>query len=289
MGAEMPSGEIQKPLEAMTEHEHIKPDETSIEIARHGGPWTQEKGHPNAGLINTEALPENIETIKKKVEAMRIDPDTFVAIFCSSTAFDGEGQRAVQTAGLYREAILEDFKKHGTDDDHLLSFSEQEGGEVRQSERIGEWNGWNVDATWFALVGGRDEYGTPDPMVTGYETHRERLDAINKGDLRQLSERVGVETPEEMGENLQKFLRDVGAYATFWHAENPGKKLQVVIVTHGERIRKFKDIFIGGEDFDPKPNEGMTLNIDKEGITTLEFQGQTLPIDIDNLPDSLEK
>ena len=60
------------------------------------------------------------------------------------------------------------------------------------------------------------------------------------------------------------------------------------MVTHGERIRKFKDMALGGEDFDPKPNQGFTLNIDKEGETTIEIDGQTLEVDIDN-PLSKEK
>ncbi len=284
------------------EIEHIKPDCSSIEITRHGGSWDQtEKGSDeNAGLIKKELLEDNIAEIKAKVAGMNVDADTYTAIFSSDVAYregdlpeeergKGKTSRALQTAELYRSAFLEEYSKLGLPtDEHMIKFSSTEGGDVRKSPRISEWDGWNVDATWFALAGGRNEYGEEDPTVLGYPTHRERLDAINNGDLTELSKRVGTETPEEMGENLKKFLHDIGSWATFWHEANPGKKLQVVVVTHGERIRKFKDMALGGEDFDPKPNQGFTLNIDKEGETTIEIDGQTLEVDIDN-PLSKEK
>lgn len=274
MGPEASRGqEFQATVES-AEAEKLLPDETAITVARHGGSWLMGRGE-GEGLIKEEELPRNIEEIKAKVADLGLDPETYAAIFCSSTKF-WSGQRAVQTAGIYRDALLDEYKQIGVDEDHILNFSPEEGGEVRQSSRVGEWNGWDVEELREVLFGGE------------FPTHRERLDAINNGNLSELSAEVGAETPEDMGENLQKFLRDVGSFSTFWHQANPGKKLQIILVTHGERIRKFKGMFMGGEDFDPKPNQGFILNIDKEGETTVEFEGQTYPVDIDNSPEAIE-
>lgn len=249
------------------------PWETLIVIQRHGrydnrppkDPDNPTKEEMTYGHLTEQGRVEAREKALERIEAiLEQDPENTDFLLVNSPTFWWDspqlGQRALETAEIISETIVEELGRRGLDETQLLNTASNIKGErSRPDERLGEALMFQVPEFTKFL---RKQYGGmgPDFWINfERDTHKE------------VREQMGAEGPVEIANRVNQVVNVVARFARIYQIKHPGRKLVAWMVTHGDGLGPYTQRVLGvpEEDFEPDYNAAVSIAVNAEGQGTV--------------------
>lgn len=278
--------------------------QTLIFLQRHGrydnrvpadfaNPTEEEKA--KLGRLTAEGRKEAHQRAKVRIESvLASDPEhTYILLVNSPTYWldNSElGQRAQETAQIIGEEIQKALKLKWLTPDHLLNTVEkttQKGNVIgafkeglsRPELRIGESPMFQFPE-YIAYM--REKYKGQDSDF---------WQARNADVDQEMRKKFGTPGPEDDAEEIELAVGIETQFARKFHSLNPGNRLLVWNVTHGDSLEPYAQRKLGIPEYDFRAlyNEGIAISIDDQGEATVHTALYDFPVDLPNREELRKK
>lgn len=269
----------------------IEPGETGIFFQRHGRydnrrPEDEnnltEEARQSHGRLTQEGRVEAGEVINRRIiTVFETEPEnTDILVVVSPTFWIDSpdlGQRAVETGEIISQKVVEYLKIHGLSTNQLLNCQLRKdntprfrNGFAHQDEKLGEGRLFQV--LEFANYLRKKYEGQGSDFWKNYFADADEV--VRRG--------MQAEGPADAAARLGRVMDIEARYARIYHHFNPGRKLFIWNVTHGDGLTPFVErvIRVPRESFEADYNEGIGTRITKDGKASANFQGNEYRVSV---------
>lgn len=206
------------------------------------------------------------------------------------------GRRAQETADIIARKVLEELRKRGLSENHLLNTHPNPN---ETQERKTRFRGAEGSITKLK-TGLRESqmFQYPEYVVPLREKYKGQgpdfWGARNADVDRELRERVGAPGPDDDARDINLAVAAEARYAKLWHAqpENAGKRLVIWNVTHGDGLVPYlqRVLHIPEGEFTADYNGGIGITIDSKGRAKTKVKGveYQVPLMLHGKPASVQ-
>lgn len=239
-----------------------KADDVDVETLGSLTPESAERAYNQS----REIIEEMLATIGDDVD------DIDFLVVGSSTKYEGQGQRSVETAQQALQALRDVFEERGIDNSQLLNNRSRS----KDVSPIAQMRVDRIFDEW-------PQYAEFLEKKYGIQTQK-FWQAFEEDWHPEEREAFGAESPDEMDERFAGYVKKLESFSRFYHKKNPKRRLVIWSVSHYDTISPYIKRHISGTD----PNQyvaidygaGVSIDIDSEGNPSCMFRGEKHSVDL---------
>jgi len=250
------------------------------------------KTRSQAKLFFTELFEKMTNEEKKQFDILVLASDSKLH---TPAGEKSDHKRAVETANEVIHELAPLMKKNGLDKEQLLNMEHAANGAPVEVSLLTDLRTINETPEYVEFL----KQKAKEAVDSGRKNSRgkelpEQLwfwIMFEEDEFKEEREKIGAEGPNEIADRIESYLSIVKLLADEHHRNNPGRKMLIWAVSHGDTITPYVKRHVANLPMDTylpvKKNGGLTIEISADGDATTQLSGKEFSVSFDSLdPDT---